>query len=162
MLRYDEYSQSVSVLITMADWCKQVLTICMQLNIRCVSVYGFSIENFKRSPQEVDDLLSLVEEKLLEICQYGQVYSTHRKTHAILTDRRDLLDQHGIRLNVIGNKLLFPPRLQEAARKAEEMTANNDKYVVRSLDVPLSLRGLPSLTLEPYSTCACLTRHEMK
>ena len=35
----------------------------------------------------------------------------------------DLLDQHGIRLNVVGNKALFPPRLQEVARKAEEMTA---------------------------------------
>lgn len=46
----------------------------MRLNIRCVSVYGFSIENFKRSPQEVEDLLSLVEEKLLEICQYGLVF----------------------------------------------------------------------------------------
>ncbi|KAK7694043.1 hypothetical protein QCA50_003619 [Cerrena zonata] len=101
---------------------RRVLEICMQLNIRCVSVYGFSIENFKRSPQEVEDLLSLVEEKLLEICQHG-----------------DLLDQHGVRLNVVGNKSLFPPRLQEAARKAEEMTAKNDKAIL-NLCMPYTSR----------------------
>jgi ditrans,polycis-polyprenyl diphosphate synthase len=43
----------------------------MRLNIRCVSAYAFSIENFKRSPEEVDALMDLAEEKLLEICGQG-------------------------------------------------------------------------------------------
>ncbi|CAL1705674.1 unnamed protein product [Somion occarium] len=101
---------------------RRVLEICMRLNICCVSVYGFSIENFKRSPQEVEDLLSLVQEKLLEICQYG-----------------DLLDEHGIRLNVIGNKTLFPPRLQAASRKAEEMTRKNNRAIL-NLCMPYTSR----------------------
>ena len=43
----------------------------MRLRVPCVSVYAFAIENFKRSPEEVDALMSLVKEKLLEIAQHG-------------------------------------------------------------------------------------------
>ena len=45
----------------------------MRLNIRCVSVYAFAIENFKRSPEEVDALMELAEDKLVEIAQQGSV-----------------------------------------------------------------------------------------
>ena len=50
---------------------RRVLDICLQLNIRCVSAYAFAIDNFKRSPEEVDGLMALAEEKLLEICRNG-------------------------------------------------------------------------------------------
>ena len=50
-----------------------MLEVCMRLNIHCVSVYAFSIENFKRSPEEVDALMELAEAKLLELCQHGCV-----------------------------------------------------------------------------------------
>jgi ditrans,polycis-polyprenyl diphosphate synthase len=36
-----------------------------------VTAYAFAIDNFKRSPEEVDALMALAEEKLLEICQHG-------------------------------------------------------------------------------------------
>lgn len=45
----------------------------MRLNVQCVSVYAFAIENFKRPQDEVDALMKLAEEKLYEICQHGQV-----------------------------------------------------------------------------------------
>ena len=50
-----------------------MLEICIKLKIRCVSAYAFSIENFKRSPEEVDALMNLAEQKLLELCQKGYV-----------------------------------------------------------------------------------------
>ena len=43
----------------------------MQINIHCVSVYAFAIDNFKRPPEEVDALMALTEEKLLEISRKG-------------------------------------------------------------------------------------------
>ena len=46
----------------------------MKLKVRCVSAYAFSIENFKRSPEEVNALMDLAEAKLLELCQRGCVY----------------------------------------------------------------------------------------
>lgn len=54
-----------------------MLEICMRLNVRCVSVYAFAIENFKRTPDEVDALMALAETKLLEICQHGCVSRAH-------------------------------------------------------------------------------------
>ena len=43
----------------------------MRLGVRCVTVYAFAIENFKRSKEEVDALMKLAEEKLLEMSQHG-------------------------------------------------------------------------------------------
>ena len=40
---------------------------------------------------------------------------------------RDLLDEHGVRLNVIGNVKLLPQSLQRAVRKAENMTRHNNR-----------------------------------
>ncbi len=50
-----------------------MLEICIKLNVRCVSAYAFSIENFKRSPEEVTALMDLAEVKLLELCKQGYV-----------------------------------------------------------------------------------------
>ena len=52
----------------------QVLEICMRLNIHCVTVYAFAIENFKRTPEEVNALMSLAEDRLVELAQHGYVY----------------------------------------------------------------------------------------
>ena len=58
----------------------------MRLRVPCVSVYAFAIENFNRSPEEVDALMNLVKEKLLEIAQYGYATQTlpGNHTHALL------------------------------------------------------------------------------
>jgi ditrans,polycis-polyprenyl diphosphate synthase len=39
--------------------------------VKCVTVFAFSIENFKRSEEEVDALMELAESKLLELTQHG-------------------------------------------------------------------------------------------
>ena len=41
----------------------------------------------------------------------------------------DLLDEYGVRLNVLGKKELLPPSVQAAVEKAEQMTAKNTRYV---------------------------------
>ena len=53
--------------------CIQMLEVCMNLGVKCVSAYVFSIENFKRSPEEVEALMDLAEEKLLEFAKQGYV-----------------------------------------------------------------------------------------
>lgn len=47
----------------------------MNLGVECVSVYAFAIENFKRTPAEVEALMTLAEEKLAEMSQHGCVAS---------------------------------------------------------------------------------------
>lgn len=101
---------------------RRTLEICMRLGVRCVSVYAFAIENFKRSQDEVDALMSLAEDKLTEMCKHGE-----------------LLDRHGIRLNVLGRKDLLPPRVQDVVRRAEHMTRHNDRAML-NLCMPFASR----------------------
>lgn len=44
----------------------EVIEWCLHLGVREVSLYGFSIENFKRSKDEVDSLMELAFTKLSE------------------------------------------------------------------------------------------------
>lgn len=43
------------------------LSWCSELGIKEVTVYCFSIENFKRSPEEVNSLLDLAREKFIKL-----------------------------------------------------------------------------------------------
>ncbi|EPQ57752.1 Di-trans-poly-cis-decaprenylcistransferase [Gloeophyllum trabeum ATCC 11539] len=101
---------------------RRMLEICLKLGIKCVTAYAFAIDNFKRSPEEVDALMNLAEDKLQELCQHGS-----------------LLHEYGVRLNVIGKKELLPERVQAAARKAEEMTRYNDRAIL-NLCMPYASR----------------------
>ncbi|KAF6750536.1 dehydrodolichyl diphosphate synthetase [Ephemerocybe angulata] len=92
---------------------KRVLEVCMKLNIRCVSAYAFALENFKRSPEEVDALMELAESKLLELCQHGE-----------------LLDRYGVRLNIVGKKALLPEKVLAAVEKAEALTRENTRSIL--------------------------------
>ncbi|KAI0274747.1 Decaprenyl diphosphate synthase-like protein [Gloeopeniophorella convolvens] len=101
---------------------RRVLEVCSILGVRCVSVYAFAIDNFKRPQEEVDGLMRLAEERLLELCTHG-----------------GLLSQYGIRLNTVGKTTLFPPQVQDALAKAEELTRNNDRATL-NLCMPYSSR----------------------
>ncbi|KAF9024751.1 Di-trans-poly-cis-decaprenylcistransferase [Hymenopellis radicata] len=92
---------------------RRILEICLRLNITCVSVYAFAIENFKRSPDEVAALLDLCQEKLLELCEHG-----------------DLLHEYGVRLNVIGRVERFPLDVQVAIDKARNLTKDNKRSIL--------------------------------
>jgi ditrans,polycis-polyprenyl diphosphate synthase len=99
----------------------------LRLNIRCVSAYAFSIENFKRSEEEVATLMKLAEEKLLELCQHGYNLLTTCSRFCHSYTCRDLLDEHGVRLNIVGKIELLPQSVQIAVRKAENMSRHNNR-----------------------------------
>ena len=46
----------------------EVVKWCMELGVPTVSVYAFSIDNFKRSAPEVEYLMALSAEKYRELC----------------------------------------------------------------------------------------------
>ncbi|KAF9481945.1 Di-trans-poly-cis-decaprenylcistransferase [Pholiota conissans] len=101
---------------------RRMLEICLRLNIKCVSAYAFAIENFKRSEEEVAALMKLAEEKLVELCEHG-----------------DLLDEYGVRLNVVGHTNMLPESVQAAVRKAEDTTRHN-KRAIFNLCMPYASR----------------------
>ncbi|KAG5728076.1 hypothetical protein E4T56_gene19437 [Termitomyces sp. T112] len=101
---------------------RRMLEICYRLNIKCVSVFAFAIDNFNRPEDEVAALMSLAEEKLIEIASHG-----------------DLLNQYGVRMNVVGNVGLLPASVQKAVRRAERMTRHNN-IAIFNLHMPYASR----------------------
>merc|ERR1711944_106590 len=69
----------------------QTLQWCHDLGITEVTVYAFSIENFKRPQAEVDALLKLAQEKFER-----------------LIEEKDRLAEQGVRVNVIGISVFYP------------------------------------------------------
>ncbi|KAF8967273.1 Decaprenyl diphosphate synthase-like protein [Flammula alnicola] len=94
----------------------------------CVSAYAF--ENFKRTEEEVEALMMLAEEKLVELCEHG-----------------DLLDEYGVRLNVVGKPQLLPDSVQKAVQKAENMTCHNNRAIL-NLCMPYASRDEMALAVE--------------
>ncbi|KAJ7578167.1 Decaprenyl diphosphate synthase-like protein [Mycena floridula] len=94
---------------------RRMLEICLRLDVKCVSVYAFAIDNFKRPENEVEALLQLAEAKARR-AQYPWVW--------------DLLDEYGVRLNIIGHKEMFPESVRNAMVKAENMTRHNNRSIL--------------------------------
>ncbi|XP_014219487.1 dehydrodolichyl diphosphate synthase complex subunit DHDDS [Copidosoma floridanum] len=88
----------------------ETLQWCLEFGIPEVTVYAFSIENFKRSKEEVDCLMDLARQKFQR-----------------LLDERDKLMEHGLRVRVIGNLSLVPQDVRKLMAKAVKITENNNK-----------------------------------
>lgn len=76
--------------------------------MKTVTVYAFSIENFKRSKYEVDALMEMAKVKLFQLSQHG-----------------DLLHRYGASVRILGQRDLVKPDVLEAIDKAVELTKNN-------------------------------------
>lgn len=107
----------------------QMLEICYRLNIKCVSVFAFAIDNFSRPEDEVEALMSLAEKKLIEFSSHGWAFLPSF-LEVIEFFRSNLLNEYGVRLNVVGNVALLPESVQRAVRKAERMTRHNNVFVL--------------------------------
>ena len=94
----DGHSKGFDKLAQTLQWCKD-------LDIDHVTVYAFSIENFKRSKEEVDSLLDLARDKF----------------RRLLTEV-DRIKAEGVKIKVIGALHLLPADLRELIEEAEEKT----------------------------------------
>lgn len=86
---------------------------CLELNIKEVTVYAFSIENFKRSKEEVDALMELARNKFTK-----------------LFEEKDKLMENGICIRVIGNLSLLPEDIRRLIAKAMILTKDNNKAIL--------------------------------
>lgn len=78
-----------------------------------MTVYAFSIENFKRSQEEVDTLMSLATEKF-----------------AKLLEEKDKLAEKGVKIQVIGNLKMLPQKLQKSIAESMLLTKDNNKSIL--------------------------------
>ena len=94
------------------DTLENVLEWCIDLGIDIVTVYAFSTENFKRSEDEVKDLMKLFVDSFLSI-------STNKKIH-----------KNEVRLKAVGRLDLFPEDVRDAIKDAEQSTEKYDKRLI--------------------------------
>jgi len=87
------------------DWVKE-------LNIKEITLYGFSLENKSRSDVEVKALYKLFTKAFKEL----------------LTDKR--IWDNEVKIRHIGNLDMFPNDLQKVINNSVEKTKNHNKYIV--------------------------------
>jgi ditrans,polycis-polyprenyl diphosphate synthase len=102
------------------------LEIYSTLGVKTISVYVFAIDNFNRANEEVGDVMNVAEKGILELSKPGYVVIPHSPMqHLEPCIDRGILDEYGVRLNIIGRTQLLPPGTQAAVNKAKELTKNN-------------------------------------
>lgn len=94
-----------------ADTVELLLDWCTMINVKYVTLYSFSTENFSRQSEEVDKIMQIAEERFKKL----------------LIDERVHKDK--VQIKVIGRTSLLPPSLQKAITEVEKATENYDSYV---------------------------------
>jgi tritrans,polycis-undecaprenyl-diphosphate synthase [geranylgeranyl-diphosphate specific] len=89
---------------------KKLFRWCKELEIKELTLYCFSMQNFSRSKEEVSYLMELL----------------HRASTEILKNKD--VHKNKIKIRFIGRMYLLPKKLQEAMKKAEEATRNYSDY----------------------------------
>jgi len=103
-----------------AEKIEELLRWCLDLDVKSISLYAFSTENFRRSPKEVEEIMRIAEEKLREILEDESIH------------------KNKVRVKAIGRLNLLPKKLQEMIRRVEESTKDYDE---RFLNVALAYGG---------------------
>lgn len=104
---------------------REVLTWCLDLGVRHVTLYVFSTENFGRSQEEVDCLLDLFV----------------RESARLLDDPR--LKSERVRVKIIGQRERLPERVVAASEALELSTAGHDGML---LTIALAYSGREEIT----------------
>lgn len=87
------------------DWCKE-------LDIKELTLYAFSIENFNRPKEEFDYLMNLFKKEF----------------ERLKNDKR--IHENKVRINVIGRIWMFPKDVQKNIKEVMERTKNYNDYIV--------------------------------
>jgi undecaprenyl diphosphate synthase len=88
---------------------KKIIYLCLELEIKILTVYSFSSENWNRPEEEVNFLMGLFLESL--------------------RSELDLLSKNGVRVNLIGIREKIPPDVLKAFVDAEKKTESNNKLI---------------------------------
>ena len=124
-----------------AEKIEKLLEWCFALDVKSVTLYAFSTENFKRSKNEVGEIMRLIEEKL----------------QGLLTDKR--IHENHVKVKVIGRVGLLPKSMQELIHQVETVTKNYDKHF---LNVALAYGGRAEIVDAAKEIAAKVEKGELK
>ncbi|PJE69104.1 di-trans,poly-cis-decaprenylcistransferase [Candidatus Shapirobacteria bacterium CG10_big_fil_rev_8_21_14_0_10_38_14] len=105
------------------DVLTKIVRHCIKRNIKVLTLFAFSTENWQRSKKEITLLMGLVQKGLKQ-------------------NFKKLADE-GIKLRIIGQREKLPKTLQASLKEAEEMTQNNQVMI---LNIALSYGGRAEIT----------------
>jgi tritrans,polycis-undecaprenyl-diphosphate synthase [geranylgeranyl-diphosphate specific] len=91
-----------------AETVERLLDWCEKLNVKFVTLYTFSTENFRRSAEEIAEIMKIAEDKFRKL----------------LTDER--IHRNKVHVKVIGRVNLLPESLQQLIADVEKATENYD------------------------------------
>lgn len=92
---------------------RRVLQYCRDAGIRYLTLYAFSVENWKRPKEEVDALMNLLV--------------------AYLAGEESMLHQNQVRLRIMGRREDLPERAQAVLKHVEEATAHYERQLILCL-----------------------------
>lgn len=104
---------------------EEALHWCIRLGVRYLTVYAFSTENFKRDPEEVVEIMNLLEKALYDFAEDEEVHENH------------------VAINVIGDHSLLPENVAKAMEYAVEKTGHYTDYV---LNMAIAYGGRQDIT----------------
>ncbi|MBA7696696.1 MAG: di-trans,poly-cis-decaprenylcistransferase [Candidatus Bathyarchaeum sp.] len=107
------YRHGANKIDELLDW-------CIELDVKIITLYAFSTENFCRPPKEVEEIMRLIEEKLRSILENERIH------------------ENKIRVKAIGRLDLLPKSTQEVIQRVEEATK---RYTDRFLNLALAYGG---------------------
>lgn len=105
------------------DKLMEVLQWCLDIGVKEVTLYAFSIENFKRSQEEVTALMSLAITKIVEALDDEFVFLSSQPLFCwglavIFIRYRNWFKKHHVVLRFVGDLELLPQKVREAVATA--------------------------------------------
>ncbi|GMG19750.1 unnamed protein product [Ambrosiozyma monospora] len=91
----------------------EVLQLCFRVGVKQVTVYAFSIENFKRPKAEVDTLFTLLKEKLL-----------------LAVTEKQFCESFNCSVRIIGERSMIPADVLKDLEKVEADTAKFTEHTL--------------------------------
>jgi len=92
-----------------AETVEHLLDWCHKLDVKFVTLYAFSTENFQRSPKEIGEIMQIAEEKFRDLLTNERIYKNE------------------VKVKVIGQVNLVPKKLQELIAEVEKATEKHSK-----------------------------------
>lgn len=108
--RWREYASFPPQIYQLVLTWRQILEVCYKTGVKVVTIYAFSIENFKRSKHEVDALMDMAKVKLEQLSEHGA-----------------LLDRYGASVRILGRRHMVNDDVLAAIDRAVALTAHNKK-----------------------------------
>lgn len=90
---------------------RRTIKAASELGVQCLTVFGFSTENWSRPADEVSDLMGLV--------------------RAFVGSDLKRLEAAGVRVKVLGRRKGLPEDIAGIVARAEAQTAHNDKFLLQ-------------------------------